>query len=65
MEAAGKSYPITREIEQALALIRRGCDELLIEAELAQYDPAIAARYEAADDDERQAILKQVAGADR
>ena len=36
MEAAGKSYPVSREIEQALALIRRGCDELLIEAELAQ-----------------------------
>jgi tyrosyl-tRNA synthetase len=34
--AAGKSYPVSREIEQALALIRRGCDELLIEAELAQ-----------------------------
>ena len=36
MAAAGKSYPVSREIEQALALIRRGCDELLIEAELAQ-----------------------------
>jgi len=31
-----KTYPITREIEDALALIKRGCDELLIEAEFAQ-----------------------------
>ncbi|HTN49446.1 MAG TPA: tyrosine--tRNA ligase [Burkholderiaceae bacterium] len=34
--AARKSYPITREIEQALALVQRGCDELLVEAEFAQ-----------------------------
>ncbi len=31
-----KTYPITREIEQALAQITRGCDELLVESELAQ-----------------------------
>ena len=31
-----KTYPITREIEQAVALILRGCDELLVESELAQ-----------------------------
>ena len=31
-----KTYPITRELEDALALVRRGCDELLIEAEFAQ-----------------------------
>ena len=30
------TYPITGEIEAALALVRRGCDELLIEAEFAQ-----------------------------
>jgi hypothetical protein len=39
--------------------------EALIEAELAKYDPAIAARYSAADDDERQAILKHAAGVER
>jgi len=33
---ATKTYPITREIERALALVKRGCDELLIEAEFAQ-----------------------------
>ena len=33
---AAKTYPITREIEDALALVKRGCDELLIEAEFAQ-----------------------------
>jgi tyrosyl-tRNA synthetase len=33
---ATKTYPVTREIEQALALVKRGCDELLIEAEFAQ-----------------------------
>ena len=31
-----KTHPITREIKQALALITRGCDELLVESELAQ-----------------------------
>jgi tyrosyl-tRNA synthetase len=31
-----KTYPITGEIESALALVRRGCDELLIESEFAQ-----------------------------
>ena len=36
--------------------------EALIEAELAKHDLAIAARYAAADWDERQAILKEVAG---
>ncbi len=29
------TYPVTAEIEAALALVRRGCDELLIESELA------------------------------
>jgi tyrosyl-tRNA synthetase len=33
---SGQSYSITPEVEQALALIKRGCDELLIESELAQ-----------------------------
>jgi tyrosyl-tRNA synthetase len=33
---APKTYPITREIEQALALVKRGCDELLVESEFAQ-----------------------------
>jgi tyrosyl-tRNA synthetase len=33
---ATRSYPVTPEVEQALALVRRGCDELLIEAEFAQ-----------------------------
>jgi len=31
-----RTYPITREVEAALALVKRGCDELLIEAEFAQ-----------------------------
>jgi tyrosyl-tRNA synthetase len=31
-----RTYPITREVEDALALVMRGCDELLIEAEFAQ-----------------------------
>jgi hypothetical protein len=39
--------------------------EALIEAELAKYDPALAARYAAADDNGREAILKAVAGAER
>ena len=30
-----RTYPITGEIEAALALVKRGCDELLIEAEFA------------------------------
>jgi tyrosyl-tRNA synthetase len=34
--AAAKTNPITREIEQALALVRRGSDELLVESEFAQ-----------------------------
>jgi len=29
-------YPITPEVERALALVKRGCDELLIEAEFAR-----------------------------
>ena len=33
---SGHSYSITPEVERALALIKRGCDELLIESELAQ-----------------------------
>ena len=33
---AQKTYPITREIEQALALVKRGCDELLVESDFAQ-----------------------------
>ncbi len=33
---SGQSYPITPETERALALVKRGCDELLIEAEFAQ-----------------------------
>ena len=36
MEGATKTYPITRELEQALALVKRGCDELLVESEFAQ-----------------------------
>jgi len=36
MQASTKTYPITGEIEQALALVRRGADELLVESELAQ-----------------------------
>jgi hypothetical protein len=39
--------------------------EDLIERELAKYDATLGARYAAADDDERQAILKGVAGAER
>jgi len=31
-----KSHPITAEVEAALALVKRGCDELLIESEFAQ-----------------------------
>ena len=31
-----KTYPITGEVEDALALVKRGCDELLIESEFAQ-----------------------------
>jgi len=33
---APKTYPITREIDQAMALVKRGCDELLIESEFEQ-----------------------------
>jgi tyrosyl-tRNA synthetase len=33
MSSTEKSYPITVEDEAALALVRRGCDELLIESE--------------------------------
>ncbi|MBK9244578.1 MAG: tyrosine--tRNA ligase [Burkholderiales bacterium] len=31
-----KSHPITADVEAALALVKRGCDELLIESEFAQ-----------------------------
>ena len=37
-------------------------DEALTEAELAKVDPSLAARYAAADEGERDAILKSVAG---
>ncbi|HXF47046.1 MAG TPA: tyrosine--tRNA ligase [Burkholderiaceae bacterium] len=33
---SGKPYPITPAVERALALVKRGCDELLIESEFAQ-----------------------------
>ncbi len=33
---SGQSYSITPEVDRALALIKRGCDELLIESEFAQ-----------------------------
>ncbi len=33
---SGRTYPITAEVVRALALVLRGCDELLIEAEFAQ-----------------------------
>jgi tyrosyl-tRNA synthetase len=33
---SGKTYPITPAVERALALVKRGCDELLIESEFAQ-----------------------------
>jgi len=36
MSSTEKTYPITADIEAALALVRRGSDELLIEAEFAQ-----------------------------
>jgi len=36
MSTSQTTYPITGEIEAALARVRRGCDELLIEAEFAQ-----------------------------
>src|SRR5499427_6005929 len=32
----GNEYPISPAIEHALALVKRGCDELLIESEFAQ-----------------------------
>jgi tyrosyl-tRNA synthetase len=31
-----RTHPVTREIEQALARVKRGCDELLVEAEFVQ-----------------------------
>jgi tyrosyl-tRNA synthetase len=34
--ASAKPYPITREIEDALAIVQRGCDELLVASEFAQ-----------------------------
>jgi len=36
MTGAVGNYTITAEVERALALVKRGCDELLIEAEFAQ-----------------------------
>jgi tyrosyl-tRNA synthetase len=36
MSPVETAFPITAEVEAALALVRRGCDELLIEAEFAQ-----------------------------
>jgi tyrosyl-tRNA synthetase len=36
MSTADTHYPITAEVEAALARIKRGCDELLIESEFAQ-----------------------------
>ncbi len=36
MSSTERTYPITAEVEAALALVRRGSDELLIEAEFAQ-----------------------------
>jgi len=36
MSPVETTFPITAEIEAALALVKRGCDELLIEAEFAQ-----------------------------
>ncbi len=36
MPAPTKTYEITREIEEALAQVRRGADELLVEPEFAQ-----------------------------
>lgn len=35
MSRHDSDYPITPEVERALALVKRGCDELLIEAEFA------------------------------
>ncbi|SDV48133.1 tyrosine--tRNA ligase [Chitinasiproducens palmae] len=34
--STGTSYPITDEVRHALAVTKRGCDELLVEAEFAQ-----------------------------
>jgi tyrosyl-tRNA synthetase len=36
MSSQTETYPIRPEDERALALVKRGCDELLIEAEFAQ-----------------------------
>jgi tyrosyl-tRNA synthetase len=36
MQSDGKSFTVTPEIESALALVKRGADELLVESELAQ-----------------------------
>src|SRR6202008_2788657 len=36
MSNSNQTYPITPTIEDALALVKRGCDELLIESEFAQ-----------------------------
>ncbi|GAB4472791.1 MAG: tyrosine--tRNA ligase [Burkholderiaceae bacterium] len=36
MSDTDSDYPVTPEVERALALVKRGCDELLIEAEFAR-----------------------------
>src|SRR6266480_320625 len=36
MSTQSETYPIGPEVERALALVKRGCDELLIETEFAQ-----------------------------
>jgi tyrosyl-tRNA synthetase len=36
MSRQDADYPITPEVERALALVKRGCDELLVEAEFAR-----------------------------
>ena len=36
MSSHEPAYPITPEVERALALVKRGCDELLVEAEFAR-----------------------------
>ncbi|HYM48101.1 MAG TPA: tyrosine--tRNA ligase, partial [Burkholderiaceae bacterium] len=36
MQAKSKTYTVGPEVERALALVKRGCDELLVESEFAQ-----------------------------
>ena len=40
-EAASRKYPVTDEVREAMAVIRRGTDTLLIESELEQKLAAI------------------------